>query len=66
MAAQENAVRIMQWPEQLKVCVSVCEPICAQSEYTVSVDIFDRPVATITVRGTTRVFNCSEKIPSLK
>jgi hypothetical protein len=75
--AEEQVVRIVQWPSEqraqlfhgfdserpasVKLCVSVCEPICAQSEYTIGIEIFDRPVASITVRGTTRLFNCSDK-----
>ena len=51
--------------EPVKLCVSVCEPICAQSEYTIGIDIFDRPVASITVRGMTRLFNCSDKTPTV-
>jgi hypothetical protein len=105
MAAEENVVRITQWPDQaaellhsfnpakpasvniatvpqqplqvemamqmssrdpVKLCVSVCEPICAQSDYTIGIDIFDRPVASITVRGTTRLFNCSDKNIGIK
>jgi hypothetical protein len=74
MDTEQNVIRIIQWPEQsaalvhgfdpakpVKLCVSVCEPICAQSEYTIAIDIFDRPVASITVRGTTKLFNCSDK-----
>jgi hypothetical protein len=48
--------------EPVKLCVSVCEPICAQSEYTIGIDIFDRPVASITVRGMTKLFNCSDRV----
>ena len=69
MASEENVVRITQWPEsqaQVKLCVSVCEPICAQSEYTIGIDIFDRPVASITVLGTTKLYNCPEKTTTVK
>ena len=52
--------------ESVKLCVSVCEPICAQSEYTIGIDVFDRPVASITLRGTTRLFNCSDKLTVAK
>src|SRR5712691_10245309 len=44
--------------EVIPLCIKVCEPICARSEYTIGIDIFDRPVAAITVRGQTRFFNC--------
>ena len=45
----------------IPVCIDVCKPICAQSEYTIGIEIFDRPVALITLRGQTRIFNCDEK-----
>jgi hypothetical protein len=74
-----RTVKIVQWPEHafalthnfsarepVPVCISVCEPICAQSEYTIGIEIFDRPVAAITVRGMTRLFNCGEKQSVLK
>jgi hypothetical protein len=69
MALEEKALRIVQWPEQhIKLCVSLCEPICVQSDYTIGIDVFDRPVASITVRGMTKLFNCAEKVapPSSK
>ncbi|MBV6522807.1 MAG: hypothetical protein MNPFHGCM_02957 [Gemmatimonadaceae bacterium] len=46
---------------QVPICIRVCEPICARSEYAIGITIFDRPVATITVSGETRLFNCDEK-----
>ncbi len=46
---------------QVPVCISLCEPICAKSEYSIGITIFDRPVATITISGLTRLFNCDEK-----
>ncbi|MGD0291698.1 MAG: hypothetical protein ABSC63_18920 [Candidatus Binataceae bacterium] len=45
----------------IPVCIEVCKPICVQSEYTIGIEIFDRPVALITLRGQTRIFNCDEK-----
>lgn len=42
------------------VCIKVCEPICAASEYTIAIDVFDRPVAAITIKGLTRLFNCAD------
>jgi hypothetical protein len=68
-----NRISIASWPEQplnsntnqtisfrgeVPVCIRVCEPICARSEYVIGITIFDRPVATITVGGETRFFNC--------
>lgn len=73
---QASTVNIVGWPKeplavqqmseiavkgQVPVCIRVCEPICARSDYAIGVTIFDRPVATITVSGETRIFNCDEK-----
>ena len=76
MAENEHfsTVSITQWPERavsmefsarepVPVCISLCEPICAESDYTIEVDIFSLPVAAVTVRGMTRLFNCAEKPP---
>jgi hypothetical protein len=49
--------------EVIPVCIQVCEPICAESNYTIAIDIFDRPVAAITIKGLTRLFNCGDKQP---
>jgi len=49
--------------ETIPFCIKVCEPICARSDYTVAISIFDNPFASITVRGTTRLFNCKEEPP---
>lgn len=46
---------------QIPVCLRLCEPICARSEYMIGITIFDRPVATISVAGETRLLNCEEK-----
>ncbi|MDX6400571.1 MAG: hypothetical protein QOF27_1177 [Gaiellaceae bacterium] len=45
----------------IPVCIKVCEPICAESAYTIAIDIFDRPVAAITIKGLTRLFNCGDE-----
>jgi len=56
----------VQAKEPIPVCIKVCEPICADSNYTIGINIFDNPFATITVRGLTRLFNCEEKPPEEK
>jgi hypothetical protein len=48
--------------DPLPVCIQLCEPICAQSDYQIGIVIFDRPVATITIRGLTRLFNCEKEV----
>jgi hypothetical protein len=47
--------------EPVSVCVRVCEPICARSDYTVGISVFDHPVVSIAVKGLTRIFNCREE-----
>ncbi|HSB03213.1 MAG TPA: hypothetical protein VLE49_21365 [Anaerolineales bacterium] len=49
--------------EPIPFCIKVCEPICAESNYTIGINIFDNPFASITVRGLTRLFNCQETPP---
>ncbi len=49
-------------PETLPLCISLCEPICAESDYIIGISIFDRPVITISVRGRTRLFSCQEEM----
>jgi hypothetical protein len=46
--------------EVVPLCIQVCEPICADSEYTIAIDVFERPVAAITIKGRTRLFNCRD------
>jgi hypothetical protein len=46
---------------EVPLCIRLCEPICARSEYNIGITIFDRPVATISISGMTRLFNCDEK-----
>jgi hypothetical protein len=72
--AEESNVHILEWPkepmtssvelrtrEPAAICIKLCEPICVKSEYTISIDIFDRPVSTITLQGRTTFFNCPEE-----
>lgn len=44
--------------KKIPVCLSVCEPICVSSDYRVQISIFDRPVASITIRGRTILSPC--------
>ena len=48
--------------ESIPVCISLCEPICAESDYTIGISIFDRPVMTINLRGKTRIYGCREEL----
>lgn len=47
--------------DTIPVCLKLCEPLCARSDYTIGITIFDRPVASISIRGLTRLFNCQDK-----
>src|SRR3990170_3410483 len=47
--------------ETIPLCIKLCEPVCARSDYTIAINIFDNPFASITVRGMTRLFNCNEE-----
>ncbi|NHZ90554.1 hypothetical protein F2P45_16240 [Massilia sp. CCM 8733] len=50
--------------EPVPVCITVCEPICARSDYTIGIEVFGNPFASITVRGTTRLFACRDDVPT--
>jgi hypothetical protein len=59
--ANVNMAMNLTAKEAVPVCIKVCEPICARSEYVVSIEIFDRPVATIKLAGQTTIFNCRDQ-----
>jgi hypothetical protein len=46
------------------VCIKLCEPICVESEYKIGINIFDNPLASITVKGLTKLFNCKDQAPA--
>ena len=41
----------------IPLCLSLCEAICAESDYTIGITLFDRPIITIRLRGRTRLFS---------
>lgn len=43
------------------VCIKLCEPICAESNYKISFNLMGQPFAEIIVQGITRLFNCNDK-----
>ncbi len=53
MAGQNN--------QPIPVCIKLCEPICAESNYRVGIHLFGQPFAEIVVRGITKVFSCDKK-----
>ncbi len=58
---QPPATNVVVVRNTVPVCIKLCEPVCADSNYTVGIEIFDRPVAKITIGGLTRFYNCREK-----
>ena len=46
--------------DPVPVCISLCEPICAKSDYMISLNFLDRPVGSISIKGMTKLFNCFE------
>ncbi|WP_119070457.1 hypothetical protein [Aggregatilinea lenta] len=52
----------MRATDAIPLCISLCEPICAESNYTIGITIFDRPVISITIRGRTRLSGCREEL----
>ena len=46
--------------EPVPVCISICEPICAQSNYRIGVTLLGQVLAGITVQGETRIANCRD------
>jgi hypothetical protein len=41
----------------LPLCLSLCDAICADSDYRIEITLFDRPVVTIRLRGRTRFYS---------
>ena len=47
--------------EDIPVCIKICEPICAVSDYTVGIELLGQPLASINVRGKTKLGPCDDK-----
>jgi hypothetical protein len=58
LAVRQSTEQTVHFRGEVPVCIRVCEPICARSDYSIGITLFDRPVATITVSGATRIENC--------
>jgi hypothetical protein len=58
LTTRQTSEQTVSFRGEIPVCIRVCEPICARSDYTIGITLFDRPVATINVSGTTRIENC--------
>lgn len=44
--------------EQVPICITLCEPICATSDYQVTVALLGIPFATVGLKGLTRFAKC--------
>ncbi|HYN33137.1 MAG TPA: hypothetical protein VES40_10975 [Ilumatobacteraceae bacterium] len=51
----------MRADKPVPVCFTLCEPICARSDYSIGLSIFDNPVVRIRVVGETRIAACGDK-----
>ncbi len=47
----------------MSVCIKLCEPICAISDYTIGISFFGLSVGTFTIKGQTNFFNCKDQEP---
>ncbi len=47
--------------EAIPICIKLCEALCAESEYVIGITLFDRPIISITIRGTTKLANCKDE-----
>jgi hypothetical protein len=54
----------MRADRPVPVCFTLCEPICARSDYTIGLSIFDNPVVRIRIVGETRVQACRDQTDS--
>jgi hypothetical protein len=46
--------------QPVPVCIRLCEPICAKSDYKISVNFLDRPIGSIVIKGMTKFFACTD------
>jgi hypothetical protein len=59
-----NMNMLLQRPDTLPICIKICEPICAESNYKIGINLLGQPFAEIVVKGITRLFGCSkDKLP---
>jgi hypothetical protein len=46
--------------DEIPVCIRICEPICAVSDYSIGIELLGQPLASIRVKGQTKLANCKE------
>ncbi len=49
--------------DEIPVCIRICEPICAVSDYSIGIELLGQPLASIRVKGQTKLANCKETPP---
>jgi hypothetical protein len=59
-ASKSEKTANMTVREMLPVCLQLCEPVCAQSEYQITVSLLGNTLATIAIKGLTRLSNCEK------
>lgn len=73
----EAPLHVTAWPKEtlnvnmvhnqgrdVPLCIKICEPICAESNYRVSLSLLGQPFIEIAVKGITRLFACKDNTPS--
>lgn len=50
--------------QSVPLCIKICDPICAESNYRVAINLLGQPFAEIVVKGITRLFSCNDKEPN--
>lgn len=47
--------------EDIPVCIKICEPVCAVSDYSVGIELLGQPLARINVQGKTILGPCEDQ-----
>ena len=48
--------------EDIPLCIKICEPICATSNYEIGINLLGSPLASITVQGRTVLAECKDTV----
>ncbi len=49
--------------EDIPVCIKICEPICAVSDYSVGIEFLGQSIANIRLKGKTKIAHCKDDDP---
>lgn len=58
-----NMNMLLKAKETIPLCIKICEPICATSNYNIGIRLFGQPFADIGVKGVTRLAPCKDEKP---